>query len=107
MKNTTVEKDSKDFLSSTQIKDYMVSPKFARYKALHPELFEISIEASEKGSLYHDAMESLVNTGKLDKWRNNLLVFEPPINPKTGCPYGRDTQKISDCTNRGQRVKTG
>ena len=37
----------KDFLSSTQIKDYMVSPKFARYKALHPELFEISIEASE------------------------------------------------------------
>ena len=29
----------------------------------------------------------------LDKWRNNLLVFEPPINPKTGCPYGRDTQK--------------
>lgn len=38
----------KDFLSSTQIKDYMVSPKFARYKALHPELFEISIEASEK-----------------------------------------------------------
>lgn len=83
----------KDFLSSTQIKDYMVSPKFARYKALHPELFEISIEASEKGSLYHDAMESLVNTGKLDKWRNNLLVFEPPINPKTGCPYGRDTQK--------------
>lgn len=83
----------KDFLSSTQIKDYMVSPKFARYKALHPELFEISIEASEKGSLYHDAMESLVNTGKLDKWRNNLFVFEPPINPKTGCPYGRDTQK--------------
>lgn len=83
----------KDFLSSTQIKDYMVSPKFARYKALHPEMFEISIEASEKGSLYHDAMESLVNTGTLDKWRNNLLVFEPPINPKTGCPYGRDTQK--------------
>lgn len=83
----------KDFLSSTQIKDYMVSPKFARYKALYPEMFEISIEASEKGSLYHDAMESLVNTGTLDKWRNNLLVFEPPINPKTGCPYGRDTQK--------------
>ena len=83
----------KDFLSSTQIKDYMVSPKFARYKALHPEMFELSIEASEKGPLYHDAMESLVNTGTLDKWRNNLLVFEPPINPKTGCPYGRDTQK--------------
>ena len=28
----------KDFLSSTQIKDYLVSPKFARFKALHPEM---------------------------------------------------------------------
>lgn len=83
----------KDFLSSTQIKDYLVSPKFARFKALHPEMFEIGVEAAEKGSLYHDAMESIVNTGSLDKWRNNLFVFEPPINPKTSSPYGRDTQK--------------
>lgn len=97
----------KDFLSSTQIKDYMVSPKFARYKALHPELFEISIEASEKGSLYHDAMESLVNTGKLDKWRNNLLVFEPPINPKTGCPYGRDTQKYQIALIKSKKSNPG
>lgn len=96
----------KDFLSSTQIKDYMVSPKFARYKALHPEMFEISIEASEKGSLYHDAMESLVNTGTLDKWRNNLLVFEPPINPKNWLSVWTRHPKISDCTNRGQRIKS-
>lgn len=86
----------KDFLSSTQIKDYLVSPKFARFKALHPEMFEIGIEAAEKGSLYHDAMESIVNTGSLDKWRNNLLVFQPPINERTGCPYGRETQKYKD-----------
>ncbi|MEB3372711.1 hypothetical protein SFC43_01870 [Bacteroides sp. CR5/BHMF/2] len=38
----------KDFLSSTQIKDYLVSPKFARFKALHPEMFEIGVEAAEK-----------------------------------------------------------
>ena len=86
----------KDFLSSTQIKDYLVSPKFARFKALHPEMFEIGVEAAEKGSLYHDAMESIVNTGSLDKWRNNLLVFQPPINERTGCPYGRETQKYRD-----------
>lgn len=86
----------KDFLSSTQIKDYMVSPKFARFKALHPELFEIGVEAAEKGSLYHDAMESIVNTGSLDKWRNSLLIFQPPINERTGCPYGRETQKYKE-----------
>lgn len=86
----------KDFLSSTQIKDYLVSPKFARFKALHPEMFEIGVEAAEKGSLYHDAMESIVNTGSLDKWRNSLLIFQPPINERTGCPYGRDTQKYKD-----------
>lgn len=86
----------KDFLSSTQIKDYLVSPKFARFKALHPEMFEIGAEAAEKGSLYHDAMESIVNTGSLDKWRNSLLVFQPPINERTGCPYGRETQKYRD-----------
>lgn len=88
-------KQYKNFLSSTQIKDYIVSPKFARFKALHPELFEIGVETSEKGSLYHDAMESIVNTGSLDKWRNNLLIFQPPINERTGQPYGRETQKYN------------
>lgn len=86
----------KEYLSSTSLKDYMVSPKFARFKALHPELFEIGVEAAEKGSLYHDAMESIVNTGSLDKWRNSLLIFQPPINERTGCPYGRETQKYKD-----------
>ena len=41
-------------------------------------------------------MESIVNTGSLDKWRNSLLVFQPPINERTGCPYGRETQKYRD-----------
>lgn len=86
----------KEYLSSTSLKDYLVSPKFAQFKALHPEMFEIGAEAAEKGSLYHDAMESIVNTGSLDKWRNNLLVFQPPINERTGCPYGRETQKYKD-----------
>lgn len=97
----------KDFLSSTQIKDYLVSPKFARFKALHPEMFEIGVEAAEKGSLYHDAMESIVNTGSLDKWRNNLLVFQPPINERTGCPYGRETQKYRDALAESAAANPG
>lgn len=97
----------KEYLSSTELKSYMVSPKFARFKALHPEMFEIGVEAAEKGSLYHDAMESIVNTGSLDKWRNNLLVFEPPINPKTCSPYGRDTQKYQSALIEAKESNPG
>lgn len=85
-----------NYLSSTQIKNYLVSPKYARYVQLHPEEFGINADSAEKGSLYHGAMESLVNTGSLDKWRDSLLIFEPPINPRTGAPYGRETNKYAE-----------
>ena len=91
-----------DYLSSTSIKDYLISPKFARYKQQHPEDFEISAESAEKGSLYHDAMESMTNTGSLDKWRENLIVFDPPINEKTNQPYGMSTNKYQDALSTFQ-----
>lgn len=97
----------RDYLSSTQIKHYLTSPKFARFVQLHPEQFTINPDSAEKGSLYHDAMESIVNYGSLDHWRNNLLVFEPPINPKTNCPYGRDTQKYTNALLDAQAENPG
>ena len=97
----------RDYLSSTQIKHYLTSPKFARLVQLHPEQFTINPDSAEKGSLYHDAMESIVNYGSLDHWRNNLLVFEPPINPKTNCPYGRDTQKYTNALLDAQAENPG
>lgn len=95
------------YLSSTQLKHYLISPKFARYSQLHPEEFSINADSAEKGSLYHDAMESLVNTGSLDKWRDNLLVFSPPVNPRTGAPYGRDTQKYAEALAAAQADNPG
>lgn len=96
-----------NYLSSTQIKHYLISPKFARYTQLHPEEFTINADSAEKGSLYHDAMESLVNYGSLDHWKNNLLIFEPPVNPKTNAPYGRDTQKYAAALAEQQEDNPG
>lgn len=81
----------RQYTSSTQLKDYLVSPKFAKYKREHPLEFEISMEASEKGSLYHDCMASIVNTGDTLDFERSVLVFKPPVNPRTGNPYGYDT----------------
>lgn len=96
-----------EYLSSTQIKHYLTSPKFARYVQLHSDQFSINPDSAEKGSLYHDAMESIVNHGSLDHWRSKLLVFEPPINPKTNCPYGRDTQKYNTALLEAQAENPG
>lgn len=81
------------YLSSTQIKDFLVSPKYARYKKEHPEEFAISDDALEFGSLYHAYMESLVRYGDSRSFDETYHVFDAPVNDKTGKPYGRDTQK--------------
>lgn len=81
------------YLSSTQIKDYLVSPKYAKYKHDHPEEFVISDDALEFGSMYHAYMESLLNHGDDRAFAKQYHVFEAPVNEKTGKPYGRETQK--------------
>ena len=85
-----------EWLSSTSIKDYMVSPKFAKYKKEHPLDFGISDDASEKGSLYHAYMESMVNYGDASHWLDEYFVFDGPVNERTGKPYGRDSQKFTE-----------
>jgi hypothetical protein len=81
------------YLSSTSLKDYMVSPKFFKYKKEHPLDFGISDDASEKGSLYHAYMESMVNFGDNSHWLDDYFVFDAPINERTGKPFGRDSAK--------------
>jgi hypothetical protein len=80
------------WLSSSQLKNYMVSPKVAKYRFDHPEESAINPESAEFGSLFHAAMESLVNTGELDDFRNSVFIFNPPVNIKTGLPYGKTTK---------------
>lgn len=81
------------YLSSTQIKDFLISPKYAKYKHDHPEEFSISDDALEFGSMYHAYMESVLKFGDDSEFAKHYHVFDAPVNEKTGKPYGRDTQK--------------
>lgn len=82
----------KEFISSTQIKRYLVSPKYFQFIREHPEADTVGLEASMQGSVYHSMLASLVNKGDLmADFKDEFFVFEPPVNPKTGKPYGIDS----------------
>jgi len=79
-----------DYLSSTQLKFYLRSPKYFRYKLDNPE--EEKSDALAFGSLFHELMASLAehnaDWGKAMKgWSENLAFFIPPLNSK-GKPFG-------------------
>jgi len=79
----------KKYYSSSQIKNYLISPKYARYTWLHPE--QKQTEAMAFGSVYHSILESQVNGTEMP-----YVAFAGPINPSTGKPYGTDTGKYRD-----------
>lgn len=81
------------FISSSELKQFQVSPKWFRYFSDHPdEARTISLENSMKGSVYHDMLCSITNFGDLSGFENDWVVFDPPINLKTGKPYGFESQ---------------
>jgi len=83
----------RDYISSTSLKHYFISPKYARYCQLHPR--EKQTPAMLEGTIYHDKMESIVN-GTSFNW---VSFDEPPINQRTGKPYGSDSQVFQDALN--------
>lgn len=86
-----------DYLSSSQLKLYLRSPKFARYMMDNPQP---QTEAMRFGSLFHDLMAHMAEyNGEWDgvkAWRFNYAVFEPPTNSKTGQPYGATTKAYAE-----------
>lgn len=82
------------YLSSSQIKLYSKSPKAAKYAFDHPD--DSKAEHFRIGSLFHYAMAHLAehqgDLNGLKEWSDSLAVFEPPINEKTGKPYGSITK---------------
>ena len=86
-----------EYLSSSQLKLYLRSPKYARYMMDNPQP---QTEAMRFGSLFHDLMASMAeHNGDWDGvkvWRFNYAVFEPPINSKTGQPYGATTKAYAE-----------
>lgn len=79
------EKYSK-YWSSSNLKYYLESSKEAYYQKYVAE--KIEKEAFTFGNQLHDYLASKHINGQ----RFNYNVFEPPINQKTGKPYGKETK---------------
>ncbi|MCM1297740.1 MAG: PD-(D/E)XK nuclease-like domain-containing protein [Muribaculaceae bacterium] len=87
-----------DYLSSSQLKLYLKSPKAARWAIDNPQP---QTDAMRFGSLFHDLMASMAShwdngTEAIGKWIDGIAVFEPPVNPKTGQPYGAATKAYAE-----------
>ena len=85
----------KGYLSSTKLKDFLVSPKYFRYKELNPEPDSIKPHFM-MGSIYHDMLAAIANTGDIESFRKHWLVFEPPKNESTGFSYGATSKKYAE-----------
>ena len=81
----------KEFISSTSMKNYLVSPKYFDYVRRNPK--PISLDAALMGSAYHSMLESMVNNGCIDAVYDEYFIFNAPINPRTGAPYGSKTKE--------------
>lgn len=98
-----------DYISSTQLKHYLKSPKVFKYAMLHPE--EERNDNLEFGSLFHSGMEAWIK-GQQNEWFDSLAVFEPPVNEKTGQPYGSTTKAYGEAyvnfleQNQGKTIVT-
>lgn len=85
----------KEFISSSILENWLISPKYARYKELNPEPEEYK-QHFAAGSIWHDMLAGLVNAGNLEKYKRHWHIFEPPINKTTGNAYGPTTNAYQD-----------
>lgn len=81
----------RQYLSSSQLKKYLISPKAFKHSLNNPE--ETKSDALRFGSLFHDLMASCTEhydngTEAIAQWLDGIAVFNPPINEKTGKPCG-------------------
>lgn len=97
------EKPYSEYLSSSQLKTYLKSPKAAKFALDNPT--EDKSDALRFGSLFHDLMAYLAES-KGDwqrgyaEWKYRLAIFDPPINPKTGAYYGATTKAYTEAYDK-------
>lgn len=84
------EKPYSDYLSSSQLKLYLKSPKAYKHAIDNPT--EEKSDALRFGSLFHDCVAALAEGATLCEVIDAIAAFEPPINEKTGQPYGGTTK---------------
>lgn len=87
----------REYISSSLLKIYAKSPRSAKYAMEHPQE---ETDAMRFGSLFHDLMayaSQIDNALRAhDKWREDIAVFEPPENEKTGKSYGITTNAYKE-----------
>ena len=87
-----------EYLSSSQLKRYAISPKAFKHLLDNPE--EEKSDALRFGSLFHMAMEKFQQFGTIDAFYDSVAIFTPPKNDKTGQPYGTTTKAYAEAYNR-------
>lgn len=87
--------ETSSHISSTQLKHYLVSPAYYKWLKDHPELNE-ETPAMKLGTQFHGMMELYVKYGDAFEEHSNFVVFNAPLNEKTGQPYGETTAKYKD-----------
>lgn len=80
-----------EYLSSSQLKIYLKSPKAAKFALDNP--VEEKSDALRFGSLFHDLMESYAahhddEFAAIRQWEQGMAIFDPPVNKSTNKPYG-------------------
>lgn len=88
------EKPYSEYLSSSQLKCYSRSPRFAKYMLDNPE--EEKSDALRFGSLFHDCMAALAEGISICEVLDAIAVFEPPINESRGTPYTPTSKPYKD-----------
>lgn len=88
-----------EYLSSSQLKLYGISPKAAKFRLDNPE--EEKSDALRFGSLFHDLMASYADLPEdelaaIRQWTQGIAVFDPPVNEKTGKPFGATSNPYKD-----------
>lgn len=88
-----------EYLSSSQLKRYTVSPKAFKFALDNPK--EEKSDALRFGSLFHDLMANCAEhydngTAAIAEWLRGIAVFTPPKNEKTGQPYGATTKAYKE-----------
>ncbi len=88
------ERPYSDYLSSSGLKLYKISPKAFKYALDNP--VEEKSDALRFGSLFHMAMEKFQQFGTIDAFWDRIAIFKPPVNEKTGQPYGVATKAYKE-----------
>lgn len=84
------------YLSSTKLKAYTKSPLYAHLVMTDPAYATEVTDAMLRGTRVHNGMEFITNGGSLGDYLQKFAVFTPPVNEKTGLPFGTTTKAYQE-----------